>query len=107
MKMNDQTSGASAVPQSQIDIATTCDNLKELLLAKNRRYGDSALSPLRIFSKADVVEQIRVRIDDKLSRLANPQADEDEDVIQDLLGYLVLLQIAQKRRTLEILGMAQ
>ena len=107
MKMNDQTSAASAVPQSQIDIATTCDTLKELLLAKNRRYGDSALSPLRIFSKADVVEQIRVRIDDKLSRLANPQADEDEDVIQDLLGYLVLLQIAQKRRTLEILGMVQ
>jgi hypothetical protein len=107
MKMNDQTSAASAVSQSQIDIATTCDNLKELLLAKNRKYGNSALSPLRIFSKADVVEQIRVRIDDKLSRLANPQADEDEDVIQDLLGYLVLLQIAQKRRTLEILGMAQ
>jgi len=93
--------------QTQIDICTVCDELKELLLVKNRHYGDSALSPLRIFSKADVVEQIRVRIDDKLSRLANPQPDEDEDVIQDLLGYLVLLQIAKKRRTLETPGMVQ
>ena len=85
------------INQSAIDIATTCDYLKELLLAKNRKYGDAALSPLRVFSKADTVEQIRVRIDDKLSRLANQQNDEDEDVIQDLLGYLVLLKIAQKR----------
>jgi len=85
--------------RSQIDIATTCDELKELLLGKNRKYGDAALSPLRVFSKADAVEQIKVRLDDKLSRIANRQDDEDEDVIQDLLGYLVLLRIAKKRLT--------
>jgi hypothetical protein len=85
--------------RSQIDIATTCDDLKELLLAKNRKYGDAALSPLRVFSKADAVEQIKVRLDDKLSRLANQQSDEDEDVLQDLLGYLILLRIAKKRLT--------
>jgi hypothetical protein len=99
MKMNDQTSAASAVTQSQIDIATACDELKEILLIKNRRYGDAALSPLRIFSKADTVEQLKCRLDDKLSRLANQQNDEDEDVILDLLGYLVLLRIAKKRLT--------
>ena len=85
--------------QSAIDIATTCDDLKELLLNKNRRYGDAALSPLRVFSKADAVEQIKVRLDDKLSRLANQQNDEDEDVLTDLLGYLILLRIAKKRLT--------
>jgi len=95
--MIDDAFTPNPVTQTAIEIATTCDYLKELLLAKNRRYGDAALSPLRIFSKADTVEQIRVRIDDKLSRLANQQNDEDEDVIQDLLGYLVLLKIAQKR----------
>lgn len=95
--MKDQISEGSAVSQSQIDIATTCDDLKKLLLNKNRKYGDAALSPLRVFSKADAVEQIKVRLDDKLSRLANQQNDEDEDVLQDLLGYLVLLTIAQKR----------
>jgi hypothetical protein len=85
----------SKVAQTQIDIATTCDAIKELLLEKNRKYGDSALNPVRVFSKSDSMEQIRVRIDDKLSRLRNQQADEDEDVIDDLIGYLVLLKIAQ------------
>ena len=93
--------------QSRIDIATTCDDLKELLLEKNRKYGDAALSPLRIFSKVDAVEQIKVRLDDKLSRLANQQNDEDEDVLQDLLGYLILLKIAQRRNKLSQLGMVQ
>ena len=93
--------------QSRIDIATTCDELKELLLEKNRKYGDAALSPLRVFSKADPVEQIKVRLDDKLSRLANQQSDEDEDVLTDLLGYIVLLKIAQKRNVLASMGMVQ
>ena len=66
-----------------------------LLLEKNRKYGDSALNPCRIFSKADAVEQIKVRIDDKLKRLQNEQNDEDEDVVKDLVGYLVLLMIAK------------
>jgi hypothetical protein len=86
--------------QSQQDIARTCDEIKELLLSKNRKYGDSALSPVRIFSKCDTQEQIHVRLDDKLSRLRNQQSDEDEDVIADLIGYLILLQVAkmQQRR---------
>ena len=93
--------------QSSIDIATVCDDLKELLLEKNRKYGDSALNPVRVFSKVDAVEQIKVRLDDKLSRLANQQNDEDEDVLQDLLGYLILLKIAQRRNKLSQLGMVQ
>ena len=67
-----------------------------MLEEKNRAYGDSALNPVRIFSKASSSEQILVRIDDKLSRLARGQAA-GEDVYSDLLGYLVLYQI-QKRR---------
>ena len=77
-------------------IAQECDTLKELLLEKNRKYGDSAINPSRIFSKADAVEQIKVRLDDKLNRIKNQQNDEDEDVVQDMLGYLILLRIAKK-----------
>jgi hypothetical protein len=88
----------SKVEQTQIDIAITCDAIKALLLEKNRKYGDSALNPVRIFSQSDSMEQIRVRIDDKLSRLRNQQADEDEDVIDDLIGYLVLLKVAQMQQ---------
>lgn len=74
-----------------------------MLLEKNRKYGDSALSPVRIFSKSDNLEQIRVRLDDKLSRLRNQQGDEDEDVITDLIGYLILYKVAQQqqRRAIE------
>jgi hypothetical protein len=90
----------SVVPQTQIDICTTCDEIKELLLEKNRKYGDSALNPVRIFSKASTLEQLKVRMDDKLSRLRNAQDDEDEDPITDLIGYLVLYKVAllQERR---------
>jgi hypothetical protein len=88
------------VTQSQADIATVCDELKALLLDKNRKYGDSALNPVRIFSQANTVEQLKVRMDDKLSRLRNAQADDDEDPVTDLIGYLVLYKVAlmQQRR---------
>ena len=79
-------------------IAAECEALKELLLQKNAAYGDSAIRPLRIMSKADPEEQIRVRIDDKLSRLARG-SDAGEDTIQDLLGYLILLRVARRLKS--------
>ena len=77
-------------------IESKCEELKTMLLEKNRKYGDSALNPCRVFSKANAVEQILVRIDDKLNRIKNRQNDEDEDVVMDLAGYLILLMIARK-----------
>jgi hypothetical protein len=51
-------------------ITAACRLVESTLLHKNKLYGDSAFSPLRVFSSADPQEQLRVRIDDKLSRLA-------------------------------------
>lgn len=81
---------------NSIKIAQACDSIKELLLEKNFKYGDSALNPTRIFSKSSTVEQLLVRIDDKLSRIKKGSGliASDEDVIQDLIGYLILLKIA-------------
>jgi len=76
-------------------IEQTCDSIKAMLLEKNRKYGDSALNPIRVFSKASADEQILVRMDDKLNRIKNRQDDEDEDVIGDLIGYLILYKIAR------------
>jgi len=76
-------------------IAKICDDIRDLLLKKNRAYGNSALEPIRVFSKANSCEQILVRIDDKLNRIkqgANILSD-DEDVLQDLIGYLILLKV--------------
>jgi hypothetical protein len=78
---------------TQDRITRVCDEIKQLLLEKNRKYGDSALNPIRIFSTADSTEQLKVRIDDKLNRLRNLQSDETEDTITDLIGYLILLKI--------------
>lgn len=85
---------------TQLEIASACDQIKDLLLSKNAKYGDSALNPCRVFSKADATEQILVRIDDKLNRIQKGAGliASDEDVIQDLIGYLVLLQISIKRK---------
>lgn len=78
------------------EIRKECDAIKKMLLEKNRKYGNSALDPVRVFSTASKAEQIRVRIDDKLSRMKNLQDDDNEDVVDDLIGYLILLKIAMK-----------
>ena len=81
---------------SSDSIERVCDHIKKLLLEKNSHYGDSALKPTRVFSKASPVEQLLVRIDDKLSRIQKGTGfmGGGEDVIVDLIGYLVLLKIA-------------
>ena len=85
---------------TQLEIAAVCDDVKELLLYKNKKYGNSALKPSRIFSKSSAVEQLLVRIDDKLNRIQKGAGliGEDEDVIMDLIGYLVLLKIGLKNQ---------
>lgn len=80
----------------QRNITDVCSEICKLLMEKNRKYGNSALEPKRIFSKSDTLEQLNVRIDDKLSRIANRQNDEDEDVELDLIGYLILKRVAKR-----------
>lgn len=93
---------ASASLRGQEEVATFAtkvhsilSELGELLIEKNKAYGNAALDPIRVFSSADSAEQIRVRIDDKLSRLKRGNNYGDEDTLKDLMGYLVLLQIAE------------
>jgi hypothetical protein len=66
----------------------------EILIKKNISYGDSALSPNRIFAQSDNIEQLKVRIDDKLNRVKNNQGFAGDNDIDDLIGYLILLKIA-------------
>ena len=79
-------------------IVHVCEDIKSMLLAKNEKYGDSALNPKRIFSQSSSTEQIMVRIDDKLSRIATTRAlgGPDEDTLSDLIGYLILLKVAAR-----------
>jgi len=85
--------------KSQKEIRQVMDEVAELVLAKNRQYGDSALDPVNIFAKGDATQLIRVRIDDKLNRLiqGDDSIEADEDIVKDLMGYLCLLLIAMRR----------
>ena len=72
-----------------------CEDLKILLLKKNKAYGDSALNPAGIFSKLQASEALKIRLDDKLKRIQNVGvSDETEDTLMDCAGYMVLLMIA-------------
>lgn len=61
---------------------------------KSAAYGDSVGDPIRVFSKSEQTEGIRVRIDDKLSRIARGKAA-GEDVFKDLVGYVALLAVCE------------
>ena len=89
MSVDERFEGVGEIAESQLLIAQVCDEVKELLLSKNRKYGNSALCPRRIFSKASPVEQILVRLDDKLARIetsglsVNGEGVVDEDTLLD------------------------
>ena len=68
------------------------DSMKDLLLYKNEKYGDSALSPNNIFYKGDSTNSILIRLDDKIGRIKNntelkPRVND----VCDIIGYCVLL----------------
>ena len=77
-------------------IISECLEIAEMLIKKNISYGDSALSPIRIFSQADNQEQIKIRIDDKINRSKNGSGFAGDNDIDDMIGYLILLKIAKK-----------
>jgi hypothetical protein len=80
-----------------IEIEQVLDSIEKMLIEKNRKYGNSALEPLGVFSQLSAKEGLLVRIDDKLKRIKNGSLEkDDEDVINDLIGYLVLLKISDK-----------
>lgn len=90
---------SASKPNTQDLIRMVCDELRDFLIEKNEQYGDSAIKPVRIFSKADPAEQLLVRLDDKLSRIArgDDRLERDEDVLDDLIGYLILYKVATLR----------
>ncbi|MGO2188211.1 MAG: hypothetical protein ACTH4Y_08195 [Microbacterium gubbeenense] len=86
-----------AAQQFQDEVMSTVTGIADMLIEKNKAYGDSALNPIRVFSKASTVEQLRVRADDKLSRIARGHEFPGDNDLLDLAGYIVLLLIASKR----------
>ena len=73
-------------------IKQVSEEVTELLLRKNKAYGDTANEPPKIFSK------LSARIDDKLSRIKTVGLnDKTEDTMLDLIGYLILYRVQLKK----------
>lgn len=77
---------------SKEKIIEITDSMQDLLLYKNEKYGDSALSPNNIFYKGNSTNSILIRLDDKIGRIKNnsdsvPRIND----ICDVIGYCVLL----------------
>jgi len=84
-------------------IKEKCQQLEDLLVRKNDAYGDSALEPMGVFSSASASTGIKIRLDDKLKRIANAGLVEDtEDTLIDIAGYIILLMIAKDNESNDI-----
>jgi len=75
-------------------IGKITDSIKELLLVKNKKYGNAALAPSKVFSSAEASNSIKIRIDDKINRIKNSKTLSKNDVA-DLLGYMILLCVSE------------
>jgi hypothetical protein len=79
---------------TQAKIEKVFSSMADLVKEKNKRYGDSALMPRRIFSKLPEDEGIKIRLDDKINRIINSGEVRKNDVA-DLMGYMCLLCISK------------
>lgn len=79
---------------TQHKITEITNAMRDLLLYKNEKYGDSALSPKHIFYKGNAVNSILIRLDDKLGRImANGDNTPRVNDVADIIGYCILLLI--------------
>jgi hypothetical protein len=92
---------AFAQPRSQpnpfeVAVRYHTERIAQMLVQKNADYGNSVFEGVEIFTQGQhQLHKIGVRIDDKLSRIKNGKIDGGEDTIDDLIGYLIIFQIAR------------
>ena len=83
------------LPPTQQKIHEIMGAMKDLLLYKNQKYGDSAINPEKIFYKGDSTSSILIRLNDKIGRVkANPDDKPRVNDVADIIGYCVLLLIS-------------
>lgn len=81
--------------ETEKKIEIVCQSLADFLITKNKNYGDSALSPINLFSKLNAEGALMVRLDDKMSRIQNSSDLRKNDLI-DAMGYMILVCIQKE-----------
>lgn len=80
---------------TQRKIIDVLDGMKQLLLYKNQKYGDSAINPKKVFYKGDSTNSILIRLDDKIGRvMSNPDDKPRVNDVADIIGYCTLLLVS-------------
>lgn len=83
------------LPPTQQKIHEIMGAMKDLLLYKNQKYGDSAINPKKIFYKGDSTNSILIRLDDKIGRvMSNTEEKPRVNDVCDIIGYCTLLLIS-------------
>lgn len=77
------------------EIKKVSDALHDLLQYKNAKYGDSAINPIKVFSKVNAETGLLQRLDDKIARITNSPELRKND-IADVMGYLILLCVVKE-----------
>ena len=97
MNLADQMSKSpwGDLPPTQQKIHEIMGAMKDLLLYKNQKYGDSAINPKKIFYKGDSANSILIRLDDKIGRImSNTEEKPRVNDVADIIGYCTLLLIS-------------
>ena len=76
----------------QEEIRKKCNEIRDLLIEKNKSYGNSVFDKGVLFN-VDPMYAIQARINDKLNRIKSKETYMSENDIMDLTGYLILLQV--------------
>lgn len=83
------------IENTQQKITEITEAIRDLLLYKNQKYGDSALKPKQIFYKGEATDSIMIRLDDKLGRImANTDTTPRINDVADIIGYCTLLLVS-------------
>ncbi len=90
------------------EIRGMCNRLADLLVKKHKNYGSSAEQPPVLIPGMDPGVAIRVRMSDKIARLAALSAGQADlvgesafDTNLDLAGYCILWAVLYEERTTE------
>ena len=88
---------------TQQKIHEIMEAMKDLLLYKNQKYGDSAINPKKIFYKGDSTNSILIRLDDKIGRVKSNTEDKPRvNDVCDIIGYCTLLLISMNVKAEDI-----
>lgn len=80
---------------TQQKIKDILSGMTDLLLYKNRKYGDSAIHPKKIFYKGGSTNSILIRLDDKIGRvMSNTEEKPRVNDVADIIGYCTLLLVS-------------